>query len=179
MIWDTNRMSGVAMAMAMAMVACDGGGGTTTAGTATPTSTAKTKAAGSAPSKSASADVAADEMGTFVCANVKDDACVGPTDTFKADAAAIHLTYKTRDIPKSGDVYHIAWIAEDVGKAAPANTVIRKIDKTVDALPDIGVRSYVVNAELSKPDKGWPIGKYRVEITLADKVVTTARFTVE
>jgi len=47
------------------------------------------------------------------------------------------------------------------------------------ALPDIGVKNHVVNAQLTKPDEGWPIGKYRVEIKLGDNLATTARFTVE
>ena len=32
---------------------------------------------------------------------------------------------------------------------------------------------------LRKPTKGWPVGKYRFEIYVNDKLVTTTRFTIE
>lgn len=57
--------------------------------------------------------------------------------------------------------------------------VFHMLEETVEELPDVGVKHYTVNTKLSKPDKGWPAGKYRVDITMADEVVTTARFTVE
>ena len=41
------------------------------------------------------------------------------------------------------------------------------------------LKSYFVNSQLSKPTKGFPVGKYRVEIKLGDKLVTTAKFTIE
>jgi outer membrane usher protein FimD/PapC len=31
----------------------------------------------------------------------------------------------------------------------------------------------------SKPTKGWPVGKYRVEIYVNDDLATTAKFTVK
>ena len=120
----------------------------------------------------------ADQLGTFTCKDVKDDVCVGPTDTFAPDAPAVHVTYKSTDLPDNGDVYAIRWIAEDVGAAAPANTVISTMTEEVtDAAP--GMKNYVVNGRLSKPAAGWPVGKYRVEIERDGKVVTTARFSIK
>jgi hypothetical protein len=136
------------------------------------------EAAPSAESKPTASAASAEEMGTFICKDVQNDACIGPTDHFDASVPVVHVSYKTKDIPKNGDVYVIQWIAEDVGSAAPANTVISTLKKEVsDVSP--AVKSYVANSRLTKPTAGWPVGKYRVEIKLGDKLVTTARFTIQ
>ncbi len=117
-------------------------------------------------------------MGTFVCKEIQEDACVGITDRFPVDAPVVHVSYKTKSIPKSGEEFSMQWIAEDVGAAAKPNTVVATVKKKVEELPDFGVTSYSLHTQLTKPDAGWPVGKYRVEIKLGDALVTTARFQV-
>ena len=117
-------------------------------------------------------------MGTHVCKDVQNDACIGETDKFDASSPVVHVTYKTKDLPKNGDTYSIAWISEDVGSAAPANTTIATVNEPVSDMQS-GVQSYTVNSKLTKPTNGWPVGKYRVEIKLGDKTVTTAHFSVQ
>ena len=119
-----------------------------------------------------------DVMGTFTCKDVQNQACVGPTDQFDATVPVVHVLYKTRDLPKTGDTYVIQWIAEDVGQAAPANTVIATVNEAVKDVT-AGAPSYVLTTQLTTPTKGWPVGKYRVEIKLADKLVTAAHFTIK
>ena len=119
-----------------------------------------------------------DKMGTFTCKDVQADACVGPTDRFDTTVPVVHVTYKTKDLPKVGEVYVIQWIAEDVGQAAPPNTVIGTLDEEVKAY-EPGTSNYVVNSKLTKPTNGWPVGKYRVEIKRGDKLETTARFSIQ
>jgi hypothetical protein len=95
-----------------------------------------------------------------------------PTTTFAADTAEIFAFFKTKGL-KDGDKLHSVWIAEDVGEAAPKET---KIDeKTLDAEGDTddGVFS------LSKPTKGWPVGKYRLEIYVGDELAKTVKFTIK
>jgi hypothetical protein len=171
----------LAVVVAALAASCDSGGSKDTGSKDAkdvPTSSAKadgpTKKAGAK-----SADVSAEKMGTFTCKDVKDDACIGPTDRFKADISVVHVTYRTKDVPKNGKVYSIQWIAEDVGKAAKPNTVIATLEKKVVDVPDFGMKSYFVNSQLSKPTNGWPLGQYRVEIKLGDKLATTARFVIE
>ncbi len=178
MVQEPGRATiGVAAIIVMALLACGSGDATTAASSASAASAAPAPSAH--PSAPASADVDDETMGTFTCQDVKDDVCVGPTDRFKVDTAVIHVSFRTKDLPKEGDVYNIKWIAEDVGKAAKANTVIASLDRKVGELPTFGMKSYFVSTQLSKPTKGFPAGKYRVEIRLADDVVTTARFVVE
>ncbi|MBA3392625.1 MAG: hypothetical protein H0T89_08275 [Deltaproteobacteria bacterium] len=122
--------------------------------------------------------IVAEQMGTFTCMDVKNDVCLEPTDRFAATVPVVHVTYKTKDLPENGGTYVIKWIAEDVGAAAPANTVIATLNEPVkDVQP--GVKNYVVNSRMSKPTEGWPVGKYRVEVSYGDKLVTTAKFSIQ
>jgi len=126
----------------------------------------------------AAGTVPADQLGTFTCRNIQNDVCVGRTDHFEADVPVVNVTYKTLDLPKLKDIFVIQWIAEDVGQATPPNTVIGTINEEVTELPD-GLKNYVVNSHLTRPTKGWPVGKYRVEIKHGDTLATTAHFTIQ
>ena len=59
--------------------------------------------------------------------------------------------------------------------------VIDKIEseQVKSDVPDFGMKSYFVNTQLSKPTNGWPLGQYRVEIKLGDKLATTAKFVIK
>jgi hypothetical protein len=135
-------------------------------------------ASGACKSQASDSSVGSEVMGTFTCRDLKNDVCLGPSDRFEPTVPVVHMTYKTKDIPKNGDVYVIQWIAEDVGQAAPANTVIGTLNEHVkDVVP--GLKNYVVNSRLTKPTNGWPVGKYRIDVKLADKTQTTARFAIQ
>ena len=122
--------------------------------------------------------VVAEQMGTFTCTDLKQDVCLDPTDKFAATVPVVHMTYKTKDLPENGGTYVIKWIAADVGSSAPANTVIATLNESVTDV-QAGVKNYVVNSKLSKPNAGWPLGTYRVEVSYGDKLVTTAKFSVQ
>ena len=117
------------------------------------------------------------EMGTFMCAEVNKGLCVGPTDRFQPSVPVVHVLHRTTDVPRNGDVYEIQWIAEDVGQAAPPNSVITTVDKEVTEVV-AGGTYYTLTSHLTKPTNGWPVGQYRVEIGLGGKPVTTARFAI-
>jgi hypothetical protein len=94
------------------------------------------------------------------------------TITFTPDTEKIYALFKTEGA-KRGDKMRGVLIAEDVGAVAPANTAVSetKIDMEGDTQDG--------DFNFSKPTKGWPPGKYRVEIYLNDKLVTSAKFTVK
>ncbi len=124
-------------------------------------------------------------LGTFVCQKTHKDVagdsntpCLDSTDHFDAAVPVVQVTYTTPDLPKSGDAYVIQWIATDVGQAAPANTVIATRNEPVGDVV-AAATSYSVSGSLTKPTNGWPVGKYRVEIKLGDKLVTTAKFAIQ
>ena len=116
-------------------------------------------------------------MSTQTCKDIQNDVCIDPTDKFETTSPVVHMSFKTPELPKVGDVYYIQWIAEDVGAAAPKNTVIGTLKKEVAEVA--AAQSYVVNSRMTKPANGWPAGSYRVEVKLNNKLLTTARFTVK
>jgi hypothetical protein len=93
------------------------------------------------------------------------------TTRFASDMPKVFAILKTKGA-QQGDKIRGVWIAEDVGGAAPANSKIDEKALTMDGDTDDG------DFSLSKPTKGWPLGKYRLEIYLNDKLVTTTKFTI-
>jgi hypothetical protein len=71
-----------------------------------------------------------------------------------------------------GTTVPIVWIAEDVGPAAPANYKILEKSLTLRFL-NSGMFS------LSKPNKGFPVGSYRLEIYFGDKLARAVKFSVQ
>jgi hypothetical protein len=94
-----------------------------------------------------------------------------PTTSFAADVPKLYAFFRSTGT-KSGDSLRGVWIAEDVGSAAPRNTKIDEAGLTADEDNFYGAFS------LTKPTKGWPVGKYRVEIYLGDELATTTKFTI-
>ena len=95
-----------------------------------------------------------------------------PATSFAADVPKLYAFFRTKGTEK-GEKLRGVWIAEDVGEAAPANTKIDESTLTADQDDFYGAFS------LSKPNKGWPLGKYRVEIYDGDDLATTVEFTIK
>ena len=91
--------------------------------------------------------------------------------TFTPDTFKIYALFKTKGA-KNGDKIRGVLIAEDVGSVAPPNTKV--LETKIDMEGDTEDGDF----NFSKPTKGWPTGKYRVEIYLNDKLATTAKFSV-
>jgi len=95
-----------------------------------------------------------------------------PTTSFSSDVPKIYCFFRTKGSEK-GDKLRAVWIADDVGDAAPADTKIDEASLTADQDNFFGAFS------LSKPTKGWPVGKYHVDIYNGDDVGTTVKFTIK
>jgi|SRR5450432_1977376 len=91
-------------------------------------------------------------------------------DVFTPDTPKIFLKAELVDVP-GGAKLTGTWIAEKTD-AAPPNYKIDSVDLTVGTLMNVATFS------LSKPNAGWPIGDYRVELFIDGKPVTKARFKV-
>jgi len=83
-----------------------------------------------------------------------------PRTNFTPDTKQIIVRYYGEAL-KNRDKTRFVWLAEDVGSAAPKN------DKLAEA-----------SNKLSRPDKGWMLGNYRVEIYNGDKLIETLKFTI-
>lgn len=91
--------------------------------------------------------------------------------SFATDVAKIYALWKG-DAIKAGDKVRSVWIADDVGTAAPKNTKIDEATVTAAKANQDGSFS------ISKPDKGWPAGQYRLELYVGDKLAETLKFTI-
>jgi hypothetical protein len=92
--------------------------------------------------------------------------------TFPPDTGTIYANFKTSGV-KRGDKLRGVLIAEDVGDVAPANTKVLETNIDMEGDTEDG------DFNFSKPTNGWPVGKYRVEVYLNDKLATTVKFTVK
>ena len=96
---------------------------------------------------------------------------INPTTTFSIEQPVIHLVATVANAPSDTKVKTV-WTAVDVGDAAPANTKIDEAEVTLDA-------SGTAHFTLSLPASGaWPVGKYKVEVYLNDKLDRTLEYTV-
>jgi len=93
------------------------------------------------------------------------------TETFAPTTPKIFLHAGLVDVARGSKITS-DWIAEDTGGAAPANYKIDSITL------DTGMLTNVVTGSLSKPNAGWPVGKYRVDLSIDGKVAGTAHFKV-
>lgn len=96
----------------------------------------------------------------------------GAVTVFPPGTPEVFATFKTKGVGEGTKIRGV-WIAEDVGSAAPANSKIDETTVTLDGDTDKGSFS------LSEPKKGWPAGKYRVEIYANDELATKVNFTIE
>ena len=93
-------------------------------------------------------------------------------DSFATDAAKIYVHASMVDIPNGAKMTG-TWIAIDTNGAAPPNYQIDSSDLTA------GLIMNTVNFSMSKPNAGWPVGKYRVDLLIDGKPAGAAKFVVE
>ena len=93
-----------------------------------------------------------------------------PKSTFATDTPKIFLNAELIDFD-GGEKVSGAWIAEKTD-AAPPNYKIDSVDLTV------GDSMNVATFSLSKPNAGWPVGDYRVDLTINGKPAGVARFKI-
>ena len=93
--------------------------------------------------------------------------------TLPADSAAIYLSADVSDDVDSGSKITVTWVAVDTNGVAPPNY---KID---EASFDIGSLESHVDASLSKPNAGFPVGKYEAVISVDGKVMETVPLSIK
>ena len=94
-----------------------------------------------------------------------------PTTSFTPDLKKIFCRWQG-DALNKGDKVRCVWIAEDVGNAAPPNYKVDEAQSTASGPEAFGTFT------LSRPNKGWPPGKYRVELYAGDQLADTLKFTI-
>jgi hypothetical protein len=94
-----------------------------------------------------------------------------PTVSFASDTEKIFCRWQG-DTLHEGDKIRAIWIAEDVGEVAPKDYKISETSTSADGPQATG--TFI----LSRPTKGWPIGKYRLEIYAGDELAETLKFEI-
>jgi hypothetical protein len=95
-----------------------------------------------------------------------------PTTKFRADSAKIYSFWKG-DRLKAGDKVRAVWIAEGIGYTDLKDSKITEASVIAYKPDDDGIFS------VARPKGGWPVGKYRVELYVGNKLAETLKFTVE
>lgn len=93
--------------------------------------------------------------------------------TFAPDTAKIFLSADLTDAVASGSKLTVSWISVDSGGVAPANYKIDEVSF------DIGKIENHIDSAMTKPDTGWPVGTYQVQIAVDGTVKETVDFSVK
>jgi hypothetical protein len=112
-----------------------------------------------------------------VCTRLDGDLCADPATELPASVELIRMSALVARGPGVGPSFVVAWIAEDVGEAAPANHTIGETPLEIQGAPS-ELTGYTIKGSLARPRKGWPPGSYRVEVRSGGKPLQTARFTI-
>jgi hypothetical protein len=94
-----------------------------------------------------------------------------PTKNFLSGNLKIYGLWKG-DALKAGDTVRAVWVAESFGYERK-DVKITEGKVTAYKRDDDGIFS------LARPTGGWPIGSYRLELYVGDKLADTVRFTIE
>jgi hypothetical protein len=94
-----------------------------------------------------------------------------PKTTFVTNTAKIFGRWQGSSL-KAGDVIRAIWIAEAFGKEE-RDAKITEGRVTADRPDERGIFS------LARPEGGWPIGRYRLEIYIGEKLAAAVKFKIE
>jgi hypothetical protein len=98
---------------------------------------------------------------------------VGPAgDTFSTDTPKIYARWQGRGLHNQA-IIRAVWIAEDVGDVAPPNSTIDEATSLVTVPDAHGVFT------LSRPEKGWAPGAYRVEFYVDEQLADAVKLKIE
>jgi hypothetical protein len=94
-----------------------------------------------------------------------------PTKTFLSGSLKVYGLWKGEAL-KAGDTVKAVWVAESFGYERK-DVKITEGRVTAYKRDDDGIFS------LARPSGGWPIGSYRLELYVGDKLAETVRFSIE
>jgi len=92
--------------------------------------------------------------------------------TFAPDTPDIYLSADLVDVANGAKV-SVSWVSVDSHGAAPPNFNIATVDIPIDKGQN------KINSDLSKPTSGWPVGTYRVDISIDGTAAEAAAFEIK
>jgi len=100
-----------------------------------------------------------------------DEASKTEKTVFAPDTPRIYVVFALADVPQ-GTVVKSVWVAEKTGVAEP-NTKLDEATLTMGGAQNSGRFWY------SRPTSGWPVGEYRVDLSIGERLAETRRFKIE
>ena len=94
-----------------------------------------------------------------------------PSDQFSADTSKIYARWQGHDLPAQAKI-RLVWIAENVEGVAPPDFIIDEATSIANSPEAYGVFT------LSRPEKGWTRGNYRVDVYLDAEPIDSARLKI-
>jgi hypothetical protein len=106
--------------------------------------------------------------------------CDGVKGPFTTETPELLAVGRFPTVPKPGSKITTKWIAVDVGKAAPPNTVIDQsvVEVAAQNEPLQKGSFYTVRGTLSRPNKGWPPGSYKAEWAMDGQPLGATEFQI-
>jgi len=117
-------------------------------------------------------------LGLQLCTVRSGEGCAEAKLAFAQHTPLIHAVLKTETLPKTTGKFTVAWIAEDVGKATPKGHQIAKSEGVIPNFKAANGKTVTIAGQLSRPKKGWPVGKYKVLFDLEGKQIGAQSFKV-
>lgn len=108
---------------------------------------------------------------------VDGDKAVGEKASFTTTTPMIYLVCSSDEV-KKGDSVKAAWIAIDTKNVAPANYQIAEKALPVDK-ELAKSESWKATYSISKPNKGWPVGQYKVDLYHGDELAGSFPFSIK
>ncbi|HEU5424775.1 MAG TPA: hypothetical protein VFU72_14615 [Nitrolancea sp.] len=99
------------------------------------------------------------------------DQPVDPGDSFPPDTAKLYLVFRTHGLPGQSHLEAI-WIADRVDAPVPANYEVTRSTIAVQG-------DQAGNFSLSKPNPGFPLGQYHVDLYLDGTLIGSFPFTIK
>lgn len=91
--------------------------------------------------------------------------------TFAKDTPELFLSSDLSDAP-SGTKVTVSWISVDSHGVAPPNYTIDELNFTI-------TNENIVTSTLTKPTNGWPVGTYRVDLSVEGAVLGSIDFSIQ
>ncbi|MFJ1269253.1 DUF4189 domain-containing protein [Legionella lytica] len=106
-----------------------------------------------------------------------------PKEVFTKDTQVLYVFWKSTQL-KEGQKIKSVWMAENTNQAAPSNYKIDEVELTLqpgtatNLIALLPGNQWSGKFKITKPNKGWPAGKYRMDIYVDDNLVKSIKFNV-
>ncbi|CAM4422797.1 MAG: hypothetical protein LEGION0403_FIIPPAGN_02173 [Legionella sp.] len=106
-----------------------------------------------------------------------------PTEVFTKDTQVLYVFWKSTQL-KEGQKIKSVWIAEDTNHVAPPNYKIDEVELTLQPRTKANLIALLPGNQwsgkfkITKPNNGWPVGKYHMDIYVDDNLVKSIKFNV-